>query len=150
MLNWEWIIFAAKNTTLGVVFNGFSEQSRMATINNLTYISDENGDPASQTRATLTNEQEWKNFSTNLNFRPGLDTAGSELTADLDYSQYNSRNNPVMINSYFDQLGNPTFAADTLLGGLPQDIKIYSGRIDYIKMPEKRCKIRGRSEVELL
>ena len=90
--------FPSKNTTLGVVFSGFLN-NRNADNQNLTYISDENGEPSSQSRATLTNEQEWKNFSTNLNFRRGLDTVGSELTADLDYSQYNSTNNPAMINS---------------------------------------------------
>jgi iron complex outermembrane recepter protein len=124
--------FPSKKTTLGVVFNGFLNK-REGNNNNLTDISDAHGNLLSQTKATLTNQQEWKNFSTNLNFRRALDTAGSELTADLDYSQYNSKNNPAMINSYFDEFGNPTFAADTLLGGLPQDIKIYSGRIDYTK-----------------
>lgn len=134
--------FPSKNTTLGVVFSGFLN-NRNADNQNLTYISDENSEPSSQSRATLTNEQEWKNFSTNLNFRRGLDTVGSELTADLDYSQYNSTNNPAMINSYFDQLGRPTFAADTLLGGLPQDIKIYSGRVDYIKMLKKGARFEA-------
>jgi iron complex outermembrane receptor protein len=134
--------FAAKNTTIGVVFTGFLN-NRKGSNNNLTYISDANGDPSSQTRATLVNKSEWKNFSTNLNFRQGLDTMGSELTADLDYSQYNSENNPVMINSYFDASGNPTFIADTLLGGLPQDIKIYSGRIDYMKSLKKGARFEA-------
>ena len=134
--------FPSKNTTLGVVFTGFLND-RKTENSNLTYISDENGDPASQSKASLTNKQEWKNFSTNINFRQGLDTVGSELTADLDYSQYNSRNNPVMINSYFDEWGSPTFAADTLLGGLPQDIKIYSGRVDYIKTLKKGARFEA-------
>ena len=134
--------FASKNTTLGVVFSGFLND-RHADNNNLTYISDANGEPASQSRATLTNKQEWKNFSTNINFRQGLDTMGSELTADLDYSQYNSRNNPIMINSYFDEWGSPTFAADTLLGGLPQDIKIYGARVDYTKMLKKGARFEA-------
>ena len=139
--------FASKNTTLGVVFSGFLND-RNADNNNLTYISDANGKPASQSKATLTNVQEWKNFSTNVNFRQGLDTMGSELTADLDYSQYNSRNNPIMINSYFDEWGSPTFAADTLLGGLPQDIKIYAARVDYTKMLKKRSKVRSGYQIE--
>lgn len=128
--------FASKNTTFGIVFNGFAN-NRTADNNNITYISDELGDPASQTKATLTNKQQWRNFSTNINFRQGLDTMGSELTADLDYSQYGSKNNPIMINSYFDGFGSPSTVADTLLGGLPQDIKIYSGRVDYLKSLKK-------------
>jgi hypothetical protein len=134
--------FPSKKTTLGVVFTGFLND-RSSNNTNLTYISDQNAEPESQSRARLTNEQQWKNFSTNINFRQALDTIGSELTADLDYSQYSSRNNPVMINSYFDALGNPTFAADTLLGGLPQDIKIYSGRIDYLKTLKKGARFEA-------
>lgn len=124
--------FPSKKTTLGVVFTGFLND-RSSDNSNLTYISDANAEPSSQSRARLTNEQKWKNFSTNINFRQLLDTVGSELTADLDYSIYNSRNNPVMVNSYYDAMGIPTIMADTLLGDLPQDIKIYSGRIDYLK-----------------
>lgn len=134
--------FAGKNTTFGIVFTGFSNR-READNSNVTNISDEFGEPASQTRATLTNEQKWNNFSTNINFRQGLDTMGSELTADLDYAQYNSTNNPVMINSYFDQFGNTAHVADTLLGGLPQDIKIYSGRIDYMKSLKKGARFEA-------
>ena len=48
-----------------------------------------------------------------------------------------------MINSYFDERGNPTFIADTLLGGLPQDIKIYSGRVDYTKSLKKGARFEA-------
>jgi hypothetical protein len=124
--------FASKKTTFGVVFNGFLNE-RENTNHNITYISDDNGRPANETIADLKNKQDWKNFSTNLNFRRALDTIGSELTADLDYSRYNSSNNPVMVNSFFDTYGMPVQDSDTLLGSLPQDIKIYSGTVDYLK-----------------
>ncbi len=48
-----------------------------------------------------------------------------------------------MINSYFDAFGVPTFTSDTLYGGLPQDIKIYSGRIDYIKSLKKGARFEA-------
>ena len=124
--------FVSKKTTLGVVFNGFS--SDRTNINrNTTDISDALGNPNSQTRAFSGNDQLWKNYSTNLNFRRVLDTLNSELTADLDFVVYNSKNDQTLINSYFDAAGNSTFKADTLLGALPQDINIYSGKIDYLK-----------------
>ena len=134
--------FASKNTTLGIVFSGFLN-NRSGRNNNLTYISDAHTNPVKQTRATLDNKQQWKNFSTNINFRRALDTIGSDLTADFDYSQYSSQNNPVMINVDFDAFGNPTYAADTLLGGLPQDIEIYSGRIDYTKALKKGARFEA-------
>ncbi|MEJ7740122.1 MAG: TonB-dependent receptor [Chitinophagaceae bacterium] len=134
--------FPAKNTTLGVVFTGFLND-RKGNSHNLTDISNASGIPASQTKAGLDNKQQWKNFSTNFNFRQALDTAGSELTADLDYSLYKSRNNQVMVNSYFDAYGSPTYQPDTLLGGLPQDIQIYSGRMDYLKSLKKGARFEA-------
>ncbi len=123
--------FVNKKTTLGFVVTGFLNSQESANKNS-TNISDQNGVIVNQTRATSTNNQKWKNFSTNINYRKILDTSGKELTADLDYIGYNSRNQPILINSYFDGDGNPTITPDTLLGGLPQDIKIFSGKADYL------------------
>lgn len=128
--------FATKKTTFGIVFNGYSNPSTFGN-RNLTLISDPFHVVESKTRATADYVQSWKNFSTNLNFRTLLDTTGKELSADLDYITYLSENNQTLVNSYFDAFDNPTVKADTLLGSLPQDIKIYSGRIDYIQPLKK-------------
>lgn len=37
-----------------------------------------------------------------------------------------------MVNAYFNAGGIPTIKADTLLGNLPQDINIYSAKMDYL------------------
>lgn len=134
--------FVSKKTTLGVVFNGFSSDRNMVN-RNTTDISDELGNPNSQTRAFSGNDQLWTNFSTNINFRRVLDTLNSELTADVDFVVYNSKNDQTLINSYFDAVGNSTFKADTLLGALPQDIKIYSGKIDYLKYLGKNIRFEA-------
>lgn len=124
--------FATKKTTYGVVFNGFSSPGSF-TNRNRTLISDPNRNLINDTRATVDNTESWKNFSTNLNFRTLLDTAGKELTADMDYMLYNSKNDQYLVNAYFNAVGNPVSKADTLLGSLPQNIKIYSGRMDYLQ-----------------
>ena len=124
--------FATKRTTYGVVFNGFSSPGTYHN-SNQTFISDPNHNLISDTRATVDNTQSWTNFSTNLNFRTLLDTAGKELTADLDYISYDSKNDQYLVNSYFNYMGNSVAKADTLMGALPQNIKIYSGRMDYLQ-----------------
>ncbi len=122
--------FASKNTTFGIVLTGFS--SDRSNINrNITDIFQTQGSTSSQTRAVSNGKQDWKNFSTNINFRQALDTSGTELTADLDYITYDSKNQTSLINSYFDNLGNSTEKPDTLLGRLPQNINIYSGKVDF-------------------
>lgn len=132
----------SKNTTLGVVINGFNN-NRTGTNNNLTHITRGAGDPANLSTAAMDSWQQWKNFSTNINFRQVLDTIGSELTADIDYSQYQSANNSMMVNAYFDAYGIATGKADTLLGSLPQDIRIYSAKADYTKMLKKGARFEA-------
>jgi len=134
--------FVSKNTTFGVVVTGFSSD-RNNNNRNVTDIFNNTGSLNNQTRAFSTGKQDWKNFSTNLNFRQALDTTGRELTADLDYITYDSKNHTSMINSYFDEAGNSTIKADTLLGALPQNIKIYSGRIDYLQPLKKGARFEA-------
>lgn len=134
--------FANKNTTFGIVLTGFSSD-RNNTNRNVTNIFNNSGNLNSQTRAFSTGKQDWQNFSTNLNFRQVLDTSGKELTADLDYITYDSKNHTSMINSYFDESGNSTIKPDTLLGALPQDIKIYSGKVDYIQPLKKGARFEA-------
>ncbi|MFL5772251.1 MAG: TonB-dependent receptor domain-containing protein [Flavisolibacter sp.] len=134
--------FATKNTTIGFVLNGFTNPSTFAN-RNLTLISDPNHTLESRTKATADYDQSWKNFSTNLNFRTVLDTTGKELTSDLDFIQYKSKNDQTLINSYFDAAGNATIKADTLLGSLPQNISIYSGRIDYLQPMKKGARFEA-------
>jgi iron complex outermembrane recepter protein len=128
--------FVSKKTTIGMVVNGFINPSERGN-SNVSDISDAAGNFAGQTRAIMDQEQKWKSFSSNFNIRQLLDTSGSELTADLDYVVYDSRNNQEMINSYFDPVGNPSRKSDTLIGNLPQNIKIYSARVDYL-LPMKK------------
>jgi iron complex outermembrane recepter protein len=134
--------FANKNTTLGVVVTGFSSDRANAN-RNVTNIYDATGNLGNQTRAISTGKQDWQNFSTNLNFRQALDTAGKELTADLDYITYDSRNHTSMVNSYWDGSNNSIAKADTLLGALPQNIKIYSGKIDYLQPLKKGARFEA-------
>jgi outer membrane receptor protein involved in Fe transport len=122
--------FAGKNTTFGIVVTGFTSD-RNNTNRNTTDIYNSSLVLNNQTRAFSTGEQNWKNFSTNLNFRQQLDTSGTELTADIDYLTYDSKNKTSMINSYVDGSGNATTKPDTLVGSLPQNINIYSGKMDY-------------------
>lgn len=122
--------FASKNTTLGVVFSGFSNPGTFQN-RNLTNIYSSSGVLNNQTRALSLQDETWKNFSTNFNFRHVFDSAGRELTADVDYITYDANSNQSLSNYYFGTDGQQLHKGDTLYGRLPQQIDIYSGKIDY-------------------
>lgn len=134
--------FVNKRTTLGVVVNGATNPGTQRT-SNVTNIYSPAGELEQVTHASVENDMTWKSFNTNFNFRTLLDKKGRELTADLDYGNYDSRTQQHMINSYFDEKGNVLAEADTLLGNLPQHIKIYSGRIDYTHPLQKGARFEA-------
>ena len=134
----------SKKTTLGVVFNGFYNPSHWESKTN-AYIYEPNGELRSQTKAHTWNDEKWKNYSGNFNFRTVLDSAGQELTGDLDYIQYKSTNYQPLYSYYYDKHGAPSTAQspDTLVGYLPQNIKILSGKIDYTLPLKKGAKFEA-------
>lgn len=134
--------FASKNTTFGVVFSGIANPGTF-TNRNQTFIYDKTMALESEARALAVQKQNWEHFSTNLNFRQLLDTSGKELTADLDYLTYATAMNQTLSNYYFDAQGNPSQKADTLFGSLPQNIKIYSGKIDYLQPLKKGARFEA-------
>jgi iron complex outermembrane recepter protein len=123
--------FADKKTSLGFVLSGaYSNSSN--TKENSTLISDDAKELRNITLATVDNQSKWKNFNSVFYLRRSLDSTGREISTDLDYGRYTSGYDQFMINSYFDADKNSIAESDSLMGDLPQDITIYSGRMDYI------------------
>lgn len=132
----------SKKTTVGFVLNGFYNPSLWQSHTN-TMIYDPNGNLTDQTIAYSKNEEKWKSFSSNVNLRTTLDSAGQELTTDLDFVRYNAKSTQPLISAYYDNMGNLKQMPDTLNGNLPSDIKIYSGKIDYTKPLKKGAKFEA-------
>ena len=124
--------YASKKTTMGFVLNGFVNNNDWSSRTH-TDIFDPSYQLQNQTKAFSSKDEKWKNLSVNGYFKTVLDTSGQELSADLDYIQYNSTSIQPLMSSYFDKFGNLTKAPDTLQGNLPQDIFIYSAKVDYSK-----------------
>lgn len=123
--------FASKRTTFGAVFN-LNSRWNSADNPNTTAILNAAKNLESVTRAAVNTEGVWKSFSGNINFRTILDKKGKEITADVDVVTHGSDNDLFMVNSYTDATGSPFKKADTIKGLLPQDINIYSARVDYV------------------
>lgn len=134
--------YVSKKTTLGAVVSGFNNPGVFSNQSDV-FISDPNRILLSRTLANTSNDRKWKNVSTNLNFRHVFDSTGKELTADVDYLGYRSTNAQDLINAYFNTDGSVASKADTLLGSLPQDITIYTAKVDYSHPLKKGAKFEA-------
>ena len=132
----------SKNTTIGLVLNGFYNPGLWQS-STKTSIYDPNNILTDVTTAYTQNEEKWKNFSSNVNFRTKLDTAGQELTADLDFIQYKATSVQPLTSTYYDNMGNQLKVPEVLNGTLPTNIKIYSGKIDYTLPLKKDAKFEA-------
>ncbi|MDQ3279602.1 MAG: TonB-dependent receptor, partial [Bacteroidota bacterium] len=134
--------FATKKTTIGAVIN-VNPRSMTATNPNVTHISTPAKILESTTRAVVNNESNWNSTSANLNFRTILDKKGKELTSDIDLVRHRSVTDLLMVNAYTNAMGDPMKKADSLVGDLPQDIEVYSGRIDYLQPLSKEARFEA-------
>ena len=121
--------FISKKTTIGFVASGFISNEKQENYNT-SYLKDSNGEVDSIVYSTSNTQGKWKNGSLNFNFRHQFDSAGRELTADLDHSSYNSHNvqNFTNINYFPDWVKK---GQSDLKGDLPVDINIYTAKVDY-------------------
>lgn len=134
--------FANKKTTLGFSLNGILSPREFTAETN-TKIINKFKDHESSNIAVSNNRDPWKHFGGNLNFRRVLDTLGSELTADADYLHYSSRSRQVSDNYTFLFPGAILSDSFLLRGFLPSTIKIYSGKVDYVRPLKKGARIEA-------
>jgi outer membrane receptor protein involved in Fe transport len=131
--------FVTPKTTVGFVVSGFQNKETNLSGSNIQLMSP-NYVVDSLVYSPSTNHTSWKNGSANLNFRHTYDSAGRELTADLDYVRYSS-----VSDQYFN---NQTFSPDKdlldqsiLTGHLPSAINIYTFKTDYTQSLAKGYKL---------
>ncbi len=121
--------FLSNKTTLGFVASGFINKERERNYNT-SYLKNEFGNIDSIVSSTTNTKGRWRNGNLNLNLRHTFDSTGRELTADLDYSNYNSARDQMFTNaSYFPNWLKK--GQTDLFGDLPVGIDIYSAKLDY-------------------
>ena len=128
-----------KKTILGIVVSGFYNPENESG-NNISYLKDPASKVDSIVQATSSSKEVWKNGSVNLNMRHQYDSAGRELTADVDIIKYNSTNDQHFINATFTPAWSKKYD-EQLRGDLPIDINIYSGKLDYTHPLKKGAKL---------
>jgi hypothetical protein len=76
------------------------------------------------------NHNRWRQAGVNVNMRRTLDASGRTLTADVDYLRYWDKTDQTFLTNTYG--GDGSFRRrEELLGFLPNELNIYSGKIDY-------------------
>ena len=121
---------ADKKNLFGVVVSGFAFDGHPTPVTTST-LKDQNGNTSSILESLTNNNTHLKNFTGNLNWKHNFDSAGRELTADLDYVVYRNISDLLLTTNVYNasgtQLGQPLY----LQGNLPSDISIWSFKSDY-------------------
>lgn len=120
--------FAGPNTTFGIALNGMTRNSGEK-VTTISRVYDKAMSLDSTAKGYLDGRYKWKNGGINLNFQQKLDSAGREVTGDLDYIRYDSHGDQ-LFNNLLTRADGSTFAND-LLGTLPTRVDIYSAKTDY-------------------
>ena len=133
--------YVTPKTTIGFVVSGFHNKEQNRSTSNIR-LMDPHYNVDSFVYSPSTNNTTWRNGSANINFRHQFDSAGRELTADLDYVRYSSGS-----DQYFD---NITYTPDmqkknetVLTGNLPSVINIYTFKTDYTRPLAKGYKLEA-------
>jgi len=128
-------VFLSSNTTIGVVGNAFLNRGEGTTDNTTALLS-----PSLVTETTIlapaSDEIKWDNYNVNLNFRHNFDSTSHALLFDLDYLSYSKVFEQRIDNDFYNgsiENGEPPFLKEGIRNEFPQDINIYSAKLDYFQ-----------------
>ncbi|GAB3988154.1 outer membrane beta-barrel family protein [Spirosoma daeguense] len=118
------------NTTLGFIFN-FQRSSRLDRFDYVSKRVDNRYVIDSVGRGSTDGRSVWVNGSANVNLQHKFGKTGREISADLNYVQYETDAEQVLQNQVNDADGT-LLNSNLFLYKLPSTIAIYSARADYV------------------
>lgn len=124
--------YFSKKDVAGFVVNGFFGDNQQPNNTTNANVRDATESILYKLRSNAGNSSKYNNISGNINYKHTFDSAGRELSADMDYAHYNNKSNNNLSTQSFDandiKDGNPV----NLIGHIPSQISIYSGKLDYV------------------
>ena len=141
-LGMDWDI--SKKDVIGVVLSGFAFDGN-PTPTTVSDIFDANNNLQSRLVSYTDNDLSFKNFTSNINWRHKFDSAGQEISADVDYVRYDNMAEMMLTTDKYNSARQFT-GQSFLKGNLPADINIYSFKTDYSK-PIKNGRFEAGAKV---
>jgi hypothetical protein len=133
--------YANKKNVFGIVLNGFGLWGYPRPVSNQV-ISRPDGTVESVLKSVTGNKLEFLNYSANINYKHSFDSAGREITVDMDYVGYSNTSNSLLATDVFDGNGNKQGAL-MLRGNIPSIINIYSIKSDYVHPLKKNMRLEA-------
>lgn len=135
-------VFIDKKNTIGLLVNGyFNNGTETATNNTVIGPSFQKIDSSLVAKSLQTNR--YNNLSYNLNYKSILDTAGSEISADLDYSKYTGNDGSDYENDYLFANGSRIRPISFTRNATPSKIDIKAFKVDYNVSLSKTVKLEA-------
>lgn len=132
--------FISKKTIIGFVVNGNFNSLGRTNINESVVIDDQK-QRASTFNTQATNDDKTKNFLGNLNLKHNFDSAGRELTADVDYARYGSSSFSRIATQYYRLDGMPLQPDYILDGDQDGQLGFFTAKADYTHPFSKASKM---------
>lgn len=99
-------------------------------INNETKLLDSTGNLNTTLLGPAVYDSDYQNFKSNVHLIHKLDSKGQDISVDLDYLRFKSEVEQSFKNSFFNA-SDILISEENLLNQLPQEINIYTGKVDY-------------------
>jgi hypothetical protein len=131
----------SKTTTVGAMLSGGITGFDLSGYN-ATQV-DANGAPVSSFFTDRANHNSWDNRGVNLNLRQKLDTAGSDLSVDVDYARYSNTSDQTLGTSYFLLSGQKQYPDYLLYGSMSGYTDIRALKADYTKPVNKSLRLEA-------
>jgi hypothetical protein len=135
-------IFIDKKNTIGLLVNGYLNNGYEVSKNN-TVIGPNFNQVDSSVIATTLQTNKYKNLSYNLNYKSILDSAGSEISADVDYSRYHGDDGANYANTYLFANGTLIRPVAHTRNATPAKIDIKAVKVDYNVSLSKSVKLEA-------
>ncbi|HEY1006965.1 MAG TPA: TonB-dependent receptor [Sphingobacteriaceae bacterium] len=132
--------FINSRHTVGFLVNGYANTNDE--LSNSSTLRNNNLNESESIRVLGRNNESYSNMAYNLNYKGVFDSAGKELTVDLDYSDYHGKMDELRDNFYTVSGGapkNPLFIKNYA----PSDIGVKSLKMDYTNPLGKTAKFEA-------
>lgn len=123
--------FLSNKSTIGVLFNGFSNDWRSNGQNN-TFISDQNRQLTSRPTTKTDAREYMSNVTGNVNYKYDFDGKGREWTLDADYVHYGGQNRNDLSTVYYNPDNTLNRPSQDVRNNMPSVINILAFKTDYV------------------